>query len=77
MGAAGIAALPVLAKAAKAEEAFTPIAAPADLSKLKRIRRELVAPPYVHVHEQVSPGEPRIVEFEMETVEKEIHLADA
>lgn len=76
IGAAGIASLPIITKAAKAEEAMKPIAAPADLSSLKRIRRELVAPPFVHEHEQVAPGAPRIVEFEMKIVEKEIQVAD-
>lgn len=77
MGAAGIAALPVLAKAAKAEEIMdTSMAAPADLSSLKRIKRKLVRPPMVHEHEQEAPAEPRIVEFEMQIVEKEIEVDD-
>lgn len=75
MGAAGVAALPVLAKAAKAESTTVhEAAAPVDLSSLKRIKRELVAPPFVHEHEQVAPGEPRIVEFEMKIIEKEIEV---
>ncbi|UWQ49752.1 nitrite reductase, copper-containing [Leisingera caerulea] len=75
MGAAGAAALPVLAKAAKAESTSVhEAAAPADLSSLQRIKRELVAPPFVHDHEQVAPGGPRIVEFEMKIIEKEIEV---
>ncbi|KIC27925.1 copper-containing nitrite reductase [Leisingera sp. ANG-M6] len=75
MGAAGVAALPVLAKAAKAESTTVhEAAAPVDLSSLQRIKRELVAPPFVHEHEQVAPGEPRIVEFEMKIVEREIEV---
>ncbi|MFY0308521.1 copper-containing nitrite reductase [Leisingera sp. ANG59] len=75
MGAAGVAALPVLAKAAKAESTTVhEAAAPVDLSSLQRIKRELVAPPFVHEHEQVAPGEPRIVEFEMKIIEKEIEV---
>ncbi|WP_109464292.1 copper-containing nitrite reductase [Albibacillus kandeliae] len=75
MGAAGIAALPVLAKAAKAEEIMdTSMAPPADLSSLKRIKRKLVRPPMVHEHEQEAPAEPRIVEFEMQIVEKEVEV---
>lgn len=59
MGAAGVAALPVLAKAAKAESTTVhEAAAPVDLSSLKRIKRELVAPPFVHEHEQIAPGAP-------------------
>ncbi|MCZ0812376.1 MAG: copper-containing nitrite reductase [Pseudomonadota bacterium] len=76
MGVAGMASLPILAKAAKADESFTPVAAPADLSKLKRIRRELVAPPFVHEHEQVATNDPCIVEFEMTIIEKELQVAD-
>jgi nitrite reductase (NO-forming) len=75
MGAAGAAALPVLAKAAKAESTSVhEAAAPVDLSSLKRIKRELVAPPFVHEHEQIAPGAPRIVEFEMKIIEKEIEV---
>ncbi|WP_101068653.1 copper-containing nitrite reductase [Roseovarius salinarum] len=74
MGVAGAAAMPMLAKAARAEESFTPVAPPADLSNLERVRRELVAPPFVHPHEQVGPAEPRIVEFEMNIIEKEIEV---
>ncbi|EDZ47604.1 nitrite reductase, copper-containing [Rhodobacterales bacterium Y4I] len=75
IGAAGAAALPVLAKAAKADTTTVhEAAAPVDLSSLKRIKRELVAPPFVHEHEQVAPGGPRIVEFEMKIIEKEIEV---
>lgn len=75
MGAAGVAALPVLAKAAKAESTTVhEAAAPVDLSSLQRIKRQLVAPPFVHEHEQVAPGAPRIVEFEMTIAEKEIEV---
>ncbi|OED48593.1 copper-containing nitrite reductase [Leisingera sp. S232] len=75
MGAAGVAALPVLAKAAKAESTTVhETAAPVDLSSLQRIKRDLVAPPFVHAHEQVAPGAPKIIEFEMKIVEKEIEV---
>ncbi|WP_370285125.1 copper-containing nitrite reductase [Pseudooceanicola nanhaiensis] len=75
MGAAGIAALPVLAKAVQAEEIMdTSMAPSADLSSLTRIKRRLVRPPMVHDHEQEAPAEPRIVEFEMQIVEKEVEV---
>ncbi|MCG7626829.1 copper-containing nitrite reductase [Epibacterium sp. MM17-32] len=75
MGAAGLASIPVLAKAAKAEEIMdTSMAAPVDLSNLKRIKHKLVRPPMVHAHEQVAPAEPRIVEFDMQIVEKEVQV---
>lgn len=77
MGVAGIAALPVLTKAAKTEEIMdTSMVPPADLSSLRRIKRRLVRPPFVHEHEQVAPAEPRIVEFEMQIVEKEVEVGD-
>ncbi|WP_435988652.1 copper-containing nitrite reductase [Sulfitobacter sp. SH24] len=77
MGAAGIAALPVLAKAASAEEIMdTSMAEPVDLSSLKRIKHKLVRPPMVHAHEQTAPAEPRVVEFELQIVEKEVEVDD-
>jgi nitrite reductase (NO-forming) len=67
MVGAGIAAAPFVVRAAAAQEeaVATPVAAPEDLSGLERIKRRLVAPPFVHEHEQVASGAPRIVEFEM------------
>lgn len=77
MGAAGIAALPVLAKAASAEEIMdTSMAEPVDLSSLKRIKHKLLRPPMVHPHEQTAPAEPRVVEFELQIVEKEVEVDD-
>jgi nitrite reductase (NO-forming) len=49
------------------------VAAP-DLSKLPRVKQELVAPPNVPVHDQVSKG-PKIVEVRMETTEKLMEVA--
>ena len=75
IGAAGIAATPILAKAAEAEEIMdTSMAEPADLSSLRRIKRRLIRPPMVHEHEQIAPEQPRIVEFEMQIVEKEVEV---
>jgi len=39
---------------------------------LPRQRIELVAPPFVHPHEQATKQAPKIVEFRMEIVEKEV-----
>jgi len=79
IGAAGLAAAPVLLTAmhARAAEEVTDTsdAPPADVSGLQRIRRELVPPPFVHEHEQVAPGAPRVVEFEMTIIEKEVQVA--
>tara|TARA_R110002072_G_scaffold43312_13_gene121647 strand:- start:3465 stop:4613 length:1149 start_codon:yes stop_codon:yes gene_type:complete len=77
MGAAGIAALPILATAASAEEIMdTSMAEPVDLSSLRRIKHKLVRPPMVHTHEQTAPAEPRVVEFELQIVEKEVEVED-
>ncbi|KAA9010077.1 copper-containing nitrite reductase [Histidinibacterium aquaticum] len=77
LGAVGAAAAPILASAAKAESAPDMTAAVAsDVAHLPRIKRELVAPPFVHEHEQVAPGGPRVVEFTMDIVEQEMQIAD-
>ena len=77
LGVAGMAAAPLLAKAAKAESApDMSMAAAADVSHLPRMRHELVAPPFVHAHEQVATGGPRVVEFTMDIIEKEMQVAD-
>jgi nitrite reductase (NO-forming) len=74
--AAGLAAAPLLATAARAEEAMEIVnAIEADLSSLPRRKQKLVAPPFVHPHEQVASGGPAIVEFEMDIVEKEVQIA--
>jgi nitrite reductase (NO-forming) len=77
MSAAGLAASPLIVKAAQGEEIMdTSMAPPVDLSTLTRIKHKLVAPPFVHAHDQVGPAEPRLVEFEMQIVEKEMQIAD-
>jgi len=43
-----------------------------DLSTLKREKVTLVAPPFVHPHEQVATGGPKIVEFTLTIEEKEM-----
>ncbi len=75
MGAAVVAAAPYVIKTATAQETAANVgAAPADLSSLTRRKVKLVAPPYVHAHEQVATTGPEIVEFEMKIVEKEIQV---
>ncbi len=77
MGAAGIVTLPTLLKAAKAEEIMDTAMAPSfDVSALTRIEHKLVRPPMVHAHEQVVTGEARVVQFEMQIVEKEVEVDD-
>ena len=59
---------------AAAQEAAAP-AAPVDLATLERVKVDLVAPPFVHAHEQVATGGPRIVEFTL-TIEEKLHEVD-
>lgn len=60
-----------LVSGAFAEEAMETGPAP-DLSALERIKVELVPPPFVHAHEQVVTGPPRVVEFTLTIEEKEL-----
>ncbi len=58
--AAAVAALPGLQVVAHAEE----------VASLPREKVSLVAPPFVHAHEQVATGGPKVVEFSMTIEEK-------
>lgn len=58
--AAAVAALPGLQVVAHAEE----------IANLPREKVTLVAPPFVHAHEQVASGGPKVVEFSMAIEEK-------
>jgi nitrite reductase (NO-forming) len=49
----------------------------ADDLKLPRESVELVAPPFVHPHEQVAKDGPKIVEFKLTVREKEVVIDDA
>ena len=63
-------------KKSKTVEKTASNAANVDFDKLKRVKVELVAPPFVHAHEQSVSDEPRIVEFTMYCEEKKITLDD-
>jgi nitrite reductase (NO-forming) len=77
MGGAMLAAAPLVIKTADAQEVVALASAePIDLSALPRGKVKLVKPPMVHDHEQVASGPPRIVEFEMKIVEKEVQVDD-
>jgi len=77
MGAALVAAAPYVIKPVLAEEVMdTSDAAPVDLSAMPRRKVRLLAPPYVHEHEQVASTGPEIVEFEMKIIEKELQVDD-
>jgi len=50
--------------------------APAAIDSLERVKVELVAPPFVHAHDQIAKGGPKIVEFTMTIEEKRHEVAD-
>ena len=75
LGATFAASTPFLIRVAGAET--TPqTAEKADLATLTRRKVKLVAPPFVHEHEQVASTGPAIIEFEMKIVEKEVEVDD-
>src|SRR5208283_1499238 len=45
--------------------------------KLPREKVALVAPPFVHAHEQVAKSGPKIIEFKMTVVEKPVVIDEA
>lgn len=49
---------------------------PQDLSKLKRVKQKLVAPPFFPAHEQKAMGDFKIVEVELIIEEKEMVIDD-
>lgn len=77
VGAATIGATAQLATmlAATAEEVTTAAAA-VDIAGLERVKVELVTPPFVHAHDQVAKGAPKIVEFTMVIEEKKHEVED-
>lgn len=48
-----------------------------DVAKLPRVKPKLVDPPFVHAHEQIATGGPKLVEFAMTIHERKIVLDDA
>ena len=75
LGAAFVAAAPYVVKTAHADEAMSMAGtALADLTGLTRRKVKLVAPPFVHAHDQVATTGPQIVEFEMQIVEMEMQI---
>src|SRR5690606_37798673 len=49
---------------------------PDQIAKLPRVKVDLVAPPFVHEHEQIASVGPKIVEFRMIIEEKEMVIDD-
>lgn len=65
----GIAVLTLLAAAPAA-------AAEEDINALPREKVKLVAPPFVHAHEQATTSGPKVVEFTLTTIEKPVVIDD-
>ena len=78
MGAALVAATPFVVSRASAsgEVMSTAESDSVDLSNLERIKPTLKKPPFVMDHDQVAVGGPKIVEYEMQIVEKEVEIDD-
>ena len=77
MGAAAIASAPfIINTASGASSTDSSSGQTVDLSNLPRVKQKLVAPPFVHPHEQIASSGPKIVEFEMTIIEKEMEIAD-
>ncbi|MBR0902567.1 copper-containing nitrite reductase [Bradyrhizobium liaoningense] len=65
----------LISAAATALMLVTPTLAASDL-KLPRQKVELVAPPFVHAHEQATTQGPKIVEFKLNIEEKKVVIDD-
>ena len=73
---AGVIGSVLVTAPARAQET-APATGPApDLAGLPREKVTLVAPPFVHAHDQVAKGGPKIVEFTLTIEEKELVIDD-
>lgn len=70
MMTAGVAAIVASMPAAVAEAGTT------DIASLPHEKVTLVAPPYVHAHDQIAKGGPKVVEFTMTIEEKPVVIDD-
>lgn len=66
----------ILAGAALAFCAITAPALATDPAKLPHVKVSLVAPPFIHPHEQATDSAPKVMEFEMSVQEKLIVIDD-
>ena len=73
-GAAVAGALTQVQRAAADTRQVLTKAVATDVASLPRVKVKLVDPPFVHEHEQVATGGPKVVEFEMVIHEKKIKL---
>ena len=74
MGA--VAAGAVAATLPKIALAATARVSEAEIAALPREKVTLVAPPFVHAHDQVAKGGPKVVEFTMPIEEKPVVIDD-
>ena len=75
LGAATAAIMTASAAPSNADTTAVPASAP-DIATLPREKVTLVAPPFVHAHEQVASGGPKVVEFTMSIEEKAVVIDD-
>lgn len=61
--------------ASSAAHAATPMTED-EISRLPRVKQEMVAPPFLPKHDQVAKGGPKIVEVRMDVIEKKMVLDD-
>ena len=73
---AGVFGTLIAATPAVAEDAGVTTGPPPDLADLPRIQVELVKPPFVHAHEQVATGGPKVVQFTLNIEEKPLVIDD-
>ncbi len=73
---AGVLGAVLASTPAQADDAGVTTGPVPDLSALPRTRVELLKPPFVHPHEQVALGGPKVVEFTLVIEEKELVVDD-
>lgn len=73
---AGVFGSLMAAAPAAAEDAGVTTGPVPDLADLPRVQVELVAPPFVHPHEQVATGGPKVVQFTLTIEEKPLVIDD-
>ncbi len=61
---------------AEAEEAAPATGSVPDLAALPRVKVELAAPPFVHAHDQVAVGGPKVMQFTLTIEEKALVIDD-
>ena len=72
---AGVFGVVMASAPAQAEDAGVTTGPAPDLKDLPRVKVDLVAPPFVHPHDQVAVGGPKVVQFEM-TIEEKLLTID-